>query len=260
MNTFKNAFSVLSVISISLALPVTSAHGADYDSIAGSAGVGAMYGQTQGYEEGGFVLMLKGYGKQLSLREPFKAPSYGHAHLRLEIGTGFSFAGATRLGTTLVGASEDRPVNLHLGVEPLNFDFSASTDPHREAYFEWLPMANAGIQFRIDDFCSALALARGGAAIGTLSEGGGRGAYGVGAEFTCPGVKAAGEVTRIAADNPADIVSLNLDVNVSERVAVGVLGQAITTRDEGSDAAFVLPPQEGDKSEARGFVTISGAF
>jgi hypothetical protein len=234
--------------------------------VRGTGSIGGMVGESAGSGEGGFVLEAQSQGDQRP-GGTFGITRYGHDYLRLEIGgrseggVGLGIAGGGMSGSQLVGVRGDQNVMLHIGAEPFNLQFNAHSSDAREDFIEWMPMGSAGVQVAADT-CRAIALLRGGAAIGTLGNGGARGAWGGGAYLTCPAVQVAGEITRIESDNkPVDVAAVNARLNLaSHNLSLGVLAEAITTRRDGTSPAIFSTPGEGDNSERRLFLMVGGAF
>lgn len=227
----------------------------------GDANVGLMVGESGGEKEiagvvSGAEINLPGTRVTVGGRQ---ANEYAHANLRLELGTGFGAAGDLNMSQdSLALRSKSGIVRVHAGIEPINLHFSANTNKNRTDYFEWQPMAALGLQLGSES-CSIMAVARAGAAIGTLGENGVRAAYGGGALSSCGGFRAAGEVTRIRSDRqPADIGSI--DLAFGRKIAVGLRGEAVVVSSDEKALAESLGEKGRGTEEVRGLVTVGGAF
>ncbi|MCB1199632.1 MAG: hypothetical protein KDK41_03215 [Leptospiraceae bacterium] len=146
---------------------------------------GMMAGESNNKNELAFVTGVKEL--MIQRKNPGYKPlltkyAYGIQDFQLELGSGFGIAGTGLPGSNLnFGYLDYLSVNgfaLHLGLEALNFRYSANTNGRRLDFFEWQPMHSFGARFQNNEL-SGLLYFKAGASIGTIANAGARPAYGI---------------------------------------------------------------------------------
>jgi len=228
----------------------------------GVGGVGAFYGKSNNATEGGLVLKAAVHGKSPGDSLVENPNGYGYSEMRLEIGTGFGIAGNWMSGTKLSGLKRgETGVAPLLGLEIFNVRLSANTDDDREDFIEWMPMMAAGLNAATNG-CALSLVARGGAALGTLGDGGVRSAAGVGTYLNCKKVDLSADFTRIwTKGQPVDLARAELVFPaLGDNMYVGISAEAISTRQSKSVDLLNWLPETNDKVEKRAFLVVGGTY
>ena len=199
--------------------------------------------------------------------------NYGMGQLRLMLGNTFGIHLSEAGGVNLLRYTADHPIFL-IGVEPFNFNFNAGVQGSVENlsnYFEWTPMAAVGLDIDFlelsdDDTCRGILLARGGASIGTLGDGGARPAYGAGFHINCAdAVNFGADLLRIEDANfDVDLARVEIQVGLDRDAehpmsdslihTLGFRFESLTKHLSG-DAHFLIElPNYGDHVERRGML------
>lgn len=179
------------------------------------------------------------------------APLIGIEPLSLSMGTSVSFKPGTEIKKDILGIDREVPAK---GLHRIN---------GREPFFEWTPMAAIGAQF-FTDSCKAMVAVRGGAAIGTLGDGGVRPAYGAGASAVCNNkLIFNADFTRIVTENSnVDMANLMAGVKIpGQDFAIGAVFEGRDTKDTAkSPSVYSFPTASGDRPDVAAKLFIGGAF
>jgi hypothetical protein len=220
-----------------------------------SGGIGGMLNGQDSIDGGALTLDIDVYGSQRRFDGPWSV--YGHHNTRLEIGTGFGVTSRGLMGHALsIDAPAKERVGLQVGIEGINYLYSANIDDDRVDFFEWMPAISVGIRVQPFKLCRVLLLTRAGVSIGTLADGGVRPMYGVGGYATCRVLDLAGTMTRVATSTQSvDLVDASLTMKVFGHYGIGLQFESINYRENGDGMPWDDPNAER-RNEYRSFVIL----
>lgn len=129
-------------------------------------GLGALVGSSNGQND--YAAVIEGQNHFKQRRGQYGLRQYGQGEARFEIGNGLGLTLSATSGLTLIGLNQNRPfVSPFFGVEPVSGRITWNTNTNHNNYYEWLPMAAAGVQFEMGS-CRLLPIARAGGAAGNI--------------------------------------------------------------------------------------------
>ena len=218
-----------------------------------SGGIGAMIDSDEQIRGGALTLDLDVYGTQTRFKKWWSI--YGNYNIRLELGTGAGVSGHGLTGYAFtLDSPSSRRIGLQVGVEGLNYVYSANLDDGRVDFWEWLPALSLGIRTEPLGVCKVLLLARGGAAVGNLGTGGIRPMYGAGAYLSCGRLDMASSITRVLTETQTvELVETNLSARLGKVFGIGLRFESIHYRENG-DVSLFESPEADRRNEYRSFL------
>jgi hypothetical protein len=216
-------------------------------------GIGALTSSAPGALTAEYAFIVEG-GNHFQQRETvWGITQYGFAQSRLELGTSVGISLDADSGVTLIGLGKNDRIAPHLGIEPFSGTVSLNTKAGADSFYEWMPMASAGVQVAAGS-CRLLPLVRAGGGVGNLRKAGllpgFSQAVGASAHINCGLVNLAGSWVKVGPlPNAATLGAVDLSVALrSLPIRFGARAETL----DGGTAEFARP------SESRFLVVFRG--
>jgi hypothetical protein len=199
-------------------------------------GLGALAGS--GTRADSYSFFIEGHNHFKQTKTIWGIRQYGFSQSRLELGNGIGVTLDALSGITLLGLEKDESVAPHLGIEPFDGQITWNSRSSRASYYQWLPMASAGLQ-AVAGSCRILPELRLGGALGNI----GRhklapwphASAGVAAHVNCAQTDFAAYFTRIdPGHTSSDLAAVDIALPLRRGWSFGVRGELVSFHPEQS--------------------------